>query len=211
MERKVIEMNDLSCKPNKMQTLSIGMRAHDFHEGLKETSSSAPKEIFFGKTLLIGKAASLAMHLRDSGKLYIENMALQYAASSLGIGSLELDRVLRELEILSFLSVVRSGDQIKRIDVKVPELRSGYAELGERWQQLNPTDVEVAALLSLDTLYQGPQKEDWLRNALNLDPRSYSIMGDVMQAGQCSSRDRTLGKHRTYSRRWQLMALPTTI
>ncbi|MGA2667920.1 MAG: hypothetical protein ABSF32_03275, partial [Ignavibacteria bacterium] len=62
-----------------MDPLIIGLRAQDFHESLKNTTTFGPKEVKFKKTILIGKAATLAMHLR--GLLYIDIYEhLEYAA-----------------------------------------------------------------------------------------------------------------------------------
>ncbi len=95
-----------------MDSLIVGLRAQDCHEGLKNTSPFGPKDVHYKKTLLIGKAASLAMHLR--GLLFIQDYSqLEYAAASLGISSLEIDTVLRELEEVDFISVVRSGDNVR--------------------------------------------------------------------------------------------------
>src|SRR5436305_12481469 len=106
-----------------MENLIIGLRTQDFHESLKITSTFGPKDVHYGKTLLVGKEASLAMHLR--GLLFIDDeKQLKYAASTLGIGSLELPAVLHELEEIDFLTVVRSGERIRRIDIRVPEFRS---------------------------------------------------------------------------------------
>ena len=131
--------------------LKVGLRTQDFHESLKITGSFGPKDVHFKKTLLIGKAASLAMHLR--GLLYIDDLQqLEYAASSLGISSLELSAVLTELEEVDFAKVVKSGSQFKRLEIRIPEFRSGYEELGERWLLLKPGEVEQAAVTTLDQL-----------------------------------------------------------
>ncbi len=85
-----------------MDSLLIGLRSQDIHESLKNTSTFGPKEVHYRKTLLIGKAASLAMHLR--GLLYIKDyIQLEYAAASLGISSIELPTVLHELEEIGFI------------------------------------------------------------------------------------------------------------
>jgi hypothetical protein len=61
-----------------MDKLAVGLRTQDLHEGLREIKAYGPKEAHFGTTLLIGKAGTLAMHLR--GLLYIDNYTvLKYA------------------------------------------------------------------------------------------------------------------------------------
>src|SRR5438552_2805946 len=169
-----------------MENLIVGLRTQDFHESLKVTSTFGPKDVHYEKTLLVGKAASLAMHLR--GLLFIEDeKQLKYAASTLGISSLELPAVLHELEEVDFLSVVKSGDRIKRVDIRVPEFRSGYAELGERWKQLEPSEIEQASIATLEDLYKGPLPLSDLKQSLDLDPTSFSILRDVMTSGQLLS------------------------
>lgn len=166
-----------------MDPLLIGLRTQDFHESLKVVSTFGPKEVKFKNTLLIGKAASLAMHLR--GLLYINHLEqLEYAAASLGINSLELPVVLRELEVLDFIRLTKSGDEIKRIDVKVPEFRSGYAELGQRWLQLRPNEIEQGGVETLETLHHGPVTMSSLQNQVALHNRDFAIMNDVMKCGQ---------------------------
>src|SRR5438477_2013076 len=100
-----------------MNSLLIGLRAQDFHESLKTTAAFGPKEVYYEKTLLIGKAATLAMHLR--GLIYTTDYdQLKFAAASLGIGSLELPSVLHELEEVNFVSVVRDGDTFRRLEIR---------------------------------------------------------------------------------------------
>ena len=164
--------------------LVIGLRTQDFHESLRGTTTFGPKEVEFRTTLLVGKAASLAMHLR--GLPFVDNVqSLSYAASSLGIGGLELDAVLRVLEELNFVSVARgTGGGIKRVDVRVPEYRSGYADLGRRWRELSPGGLEQVGISTLQWLHGTPVPEDQLIQWSGLDARGYGVLKDVMAAGK---------------------------
>ena len=176
----------------------MGLRAQDFHESLKNVATFGPKEVKFKNTLLIGKAASLAMHLR--GLLYVSDLEqLEYAAASLGINSLELPVVLKELEVIDFVRVTRANDAIKRIDIKVPEFRSGYAELGKRWHDLHPNEIEQAGVSTLEWLCQGPQAVQSLKASLGLNPRDYSILNDVMRSGQLLATQTVDGQPTAYS------------
>jgi hypothetical protein len=166
-----------------MDKLDIGLRTQDFHEGLRETKAFGPKEAYFENTLLIGKAGVLAMHLR--GLLYIDDyIVLKFAAGQLGIGALELPAVLRELEEVDFIRVIRSGEQIKRIDIRVPEFRNGYEDLGVRWQDLGPSEIEQAGVETLQGLMRLPIKEADLIRSLGIKPEEYAILRDVMENGQ---------------------------
>ena len=158
--------------------------AQDFHESLRVTSVSGPKEVAFEHTLLIGKAACLAMHLK--GLLYVDNLTqLKYVAASLGIPALELPAVIRVLEDVAFVSVVKSGEEIKRVECRIPEFRSGYEDLGERWLQLRPTEVERAGVSSLTELYRTPVLlPDFKASLTGLSKPDFAILKDVMQSGQ---------------------------
>lgn len=181
-----------------MDSLIVGLRAQDCHEGLKNTSPFGPKDVHYKKTLLIGKAASLAMHLR--GLLFITDYTqLEYAAASLGITSLEIDVVLRELEEVDFISVVRSGDNVRRIDIRVPEFRSGYTDLGERWKQLKPSEIEQASINVLNLLYKGPNDHSHLMRSLGLGRTEESILLDVMESGLLIAREIVDGQPLIYT------------
>lgn len=180
-----------------MDNLLIGLRAQDFHEGLRHTGAFGPKDVHYAKTLLIGKAASLAMHLR--GLLFIENMTqLQYAASSLGIGA-ELPLVLRELEEVDFLSIIKAGDEIRRIDLRVPEFKSGYSDLGERWKILKPSEIESASVIALDRLYKGPVPRAKLIDSFGFSGSGSSILFDIMKQGNLLSEQPVDGQPITYT------------
>lgn len=166
-----------------MDKLSIGLRTQDFHEGLRETKTFGPKEAYFEKTLRIGKASVLAMHLR--GLQYVDDyMALKFAAAQLGIGGSELPLILRELEEVDFVRVKHARTEIERVDIRVPEFSTGYEDLGTRWEDLNPSEIERAGVESLQNLLQIPKKEVDLIQSLGLDSTEFSIVRDVMRDGQ---------------------------
>ena len=166
-----------------MDKLAVGLRTQDFHEGLREIKPYGPKEAHFGTTLLIGKAGTLAMHLR--GLLYVDNYTvLKYAAGQLGIGALELPTVLHELEEVDFVSVIKAGEQIKRVDIRVPEFRDGYEDLGSRWQDLGPSEIEQVSVDTLQNLLQLPIEEEKLIKILGMKSEEYAILRDVMENGQ---------------------------
>jgi hypothetical protein len=176
---------------------NAALRAQDFQEALKETTVFGPTEVHFGKTLLIGKAASLAMHFK--GLPYIDDYnSLQYAAAELGIRSLELPAVLHELEVVNFVSLVKSDDQIKRVDIRVPEFRNGYEELSTRWSDLKPTETEQAGVLTLNNLLTLPMKESELAN-LGVSSTDLAVLRDVMQAGQLIRFETVSGNRFLYS------------
>lgn len=165
-----------------MNNVSIALRAQDFHEGLRHIGAFGPKEANYSNTLLIGKAASLAMHLR--GLIYIKDIKqLMYAASALGIGQ-ELPLVLQELEEVDFVSIVKNGSKIKRIDIRIPEFHDGYTELGARWKLLEPTELEEVSLAALNRLYQGPIPQRNLLSEFKTSKTEEGVLLDIMKSGQ---------------------------
>lgn len=180
-----------------IDNVSIGLRTQDFHEALKETKAFGPKEANFGTTLLIGKCASIAMHLK--GLLYIDDYtALMYAAAELGVTAIELREVLHQLEVVDFVRLVKSGAKVVRVDIRVPEFRSGYEDLGELWKTLHPTEMEQAGLLTLSNLLSSPSPEASL-TALGLDSSALASMQDVMSSGQLIRSQTVSGERLLYT------------
>ncbi|MBU2702936.1 hypothetical protein Ga0466249_004071 [Sporomusaceae bacterium BoRhaA] len=180
-----------------MKSHNIALRAQDFQEALKETSSFGPKEVHFRNTILIGKAASLSMHLK--GLNYIEDIdGLMYAAAELGITSIELEIVLRQLEEVDFISVIKSGTDIKRVDIRVPVFRNAYEDLGNLWSSKNPTETEKFGVELLDKLLISPIKEEIFVNT-GLSPTGVAILKDVMTAGQLIKIEPVSGEKIVYS------------
>lgn len=181
-----------------MNNLDFGLRTQDFHEGLRETKPFGPKEAYFSNTLLIGKAAVLAMHLR--GLLYIDDYTiLKFAAGQLGIGGIELPVVLKELQEIDFVSVIQRGDKITRVDIRVPEFRTGYEELGDRWKTLSPTEIEQAGVETLQGLLTRPINESHLIDTLGMKPEEFSIIRDVMESAQLLNIQTISGEKIVYS------------
>lgn len=177
------------------------MRAQDFHDALRNFQSFGSKEAYFGKTLTIGKAASLAMHLR--GIPYISGYdSLVYIGSSLGITFTELDRVLKELQEVDFVRIVQDDptdtSTIRRLDVRVPVFSNAYADLGQRLAELKPTEIEAAGISTLDELISSPKDYESLEN-IGLDRKRLAIMTDVMGSAQLMRIQPVSGKRIAFS------------
>ena len=61
-----VQMYGSKSMPNELSKSTIGLRAQESHEGLKDITAFGLKEAYLEKTILIGKAASLATHLRST-------------------------------------------------------------------------------------------------------------------------------------------------
>lgn len=180
-----------------MDTKNIALRAQDFHEALRVTTTSGAKDLYFENTLLIGKAATLAMHFR--GLLYVDKIdSLKYAAAELGIPSLELPIILNHLQEVDFVRVANSAHGIKRVDIRVPEFRSGYEDLGRHWQNLRPSEIEQAGVTILDQLMRLPIKETAFAGQ-GLDPTCMAVIKDVLGAGQLICTQTVAGESMLYT------------
>lgn len=63
-----------------MELKNAALRAQYFHEALKETTPFGPSAVHFRQTLLIGKAATLAMQFKDLPYIHYGD-SLLYAAA----------------------------------------------------------------------------------------------------------------------------------
>lgn len=166
----------------ELSKISIGIRAQEFHEGLKDIVNFPLKDMYLPKTMLVGKAATLATHLK--GLDYVSDyQALIGLASQLGISGIELRRVLRELEEVDFATVIETNAEVKRLELRIPELRSGYEELGERWLQLRPDEIEQASISTLENIAFFPQKEAEIKSKLGLDDKDFDVVLTVGKSG----------------------------
>jgi len=159
-----------------MDKRKIGLRIHDVAEGLKDhqTTGAATQ---FKNTLLLGKAASLALHLK--GHDVLENMeSFEYAAGELGIG-LELEYVLRELEEIEFIRRPNN----KKIEVNVPVFVDAYEILAERWLDLNPKDSERKTISILNKIENNPIVTSRIVDEFALDERESRIIYELGGSG----------------------------
>ncbi|MGA2668700.1 MAG: hypothetical protein ABSF32_07250, partial [Ignavibacteria bacterium] len=113
--------------------------------------------------------------------------------------SIELPAVLRELEEIDFISIIRSGDTIKRVDLRIPEFRSGYTDLGERWKLIKPSEIEEASILMLNTLLQGPKERENFVKSIGIGSSEESIIFDVMESGSLVDTRTVDGKPMIYT------------
>lgn len=185
----------------KLSKSNIGIRAQEFHEGLKDIVNYPLKEMYLPTTIQVGKAATLATHLK--GRDYVDDyQALIGLASQLGISGIELRQVLRELEEIDFVKVVESGSgigSIKRVELKIPELRDGYEELGERWLELHPSEIEQASVTVLDEVASFPQGEVNLRSTMGLSDKDFGIILNIGASGLLIDRFSNDGEELLYS------------
>lgn len=132
--RRLINMPKIT-----LDAAATGIRVLDIEHGLRQIQPTGLIENELANILLLGKAANLGLHLRDLNVVKIK--PLKYMAAELGIRGTELDTVLREMEELGWARVPGTGDN-RRVEVTVPLLKPGFEDIGERWRDLGPTEIE---------------------------------------------------------------------
>lgn len=123
-----------------MDNKSIGIRSLDIQTGLYKYNDPI-LDLKIGETILIGKAASLASHLR--GIQVIEDYeALKALASKVGISSTELVGVLEILHEIEYVRIVGKKRRPTKIEVLITIFEETYDLLGEKWKDDNPDEFE---------------------------------------------------------------------
>jgi hypothetical protein len=164
-----------------IEEYKIGIRCQDVQHGLRDVQASGPL-IDLQNTLLIGKCATLSMHLK--GLNYVEDIrALKYMAGELGITSFEFEPVLSELQTIDFIRIVKSEHGIKRIEITVPELRDGYEDLGRRWGDLKPTEIENKAINLIDCVSTIPVSLAKAKTTFRLTDKEIDIISEIGKQG----------------------------
>ncbi|MBP1926692.1 hypothetical protein J2Z76_002562 [Sedimentibacter acidaminivorans] len=123
-----------------MDNRSIGIRSLDIQTGLYKYSDPI-LDLKIGETILIGKAASLASHLR--GIQVIEDYeALKALASKLGINATELLSVLEILHEIEYIRIIGNKRKPTKIEVLIKIFEETYDLLGEKWKDDKPDEFE---------------------------------------------------------------------
>lgn len=142
-----------------MDNKSIGIRSLDIQTGLYKYSDPI-LDLKIGETILIGKAASLASHLR--GIQVIEDYeALKALASKLGINATELLSVLEILHEIEYIRVIGNKRKPSKIEVLITIFEETYDLLGEKWKDDNPDEFEKKMVEIINDLsnYRVSQQE----------------------------------------------------
>lgn len=158
----------------------IAIRAHDMHHGLSLKTGGLLSRV--KTTRRVGACAQLATVIKDQE--IIENYAqLEAAAGEIGIDELLLERCLGDLEEIEFVRLKKSGDEVRRVDVKVPLLDGIYGRLGELWDARKPTDFERVGIGILDDVATMPQKATEIQRRYNLNVNDMEALKDLGAAG----------------------------
>lgn len=158
-----------------------GLRVLDIEHGLRGIQSTGLIEAELANTLLLGKATNLALHLRGLNVVPAE--PLRYMAGEIGVRGTELGPVLHELEEIGWVRIVETGGKIKRVEVLVPALRDGFETIGERWDDLGPTEIEEASVAVLADAIARPFGYVDLEDRLGLDAKLAGVVLEIGDTG----------------------------
>jgi hypothetical protein len=158
----------------------IAIRAHDMHHGLSLKTGGLLSRV--KTTRIVGACAQLSTVIKDQE--VIENYSqLEAAAGEIGIDELLLERCLKDLEEVEFVRLKKSGDEITRIDVKVPLLDGIYGRLGELWVARKPSEFEQVGIGILDEVATMPQKATDIQERYGLSLNDMGALKDLGTAG----------------------------
>jgi hypothetical protein len=159
----------------------IAGRLQEINEGLMSQSGGLV-EAHFRKSKRIGAAARLCNVLRGQDVLDNYEM-LAAAAGELGIFADTLDRALSVLEEIGYVTVHKSGGDIKKVEERIPLLSDRYELIGQKWMDIGPSEIERATITVLDDLLIAPQRERDVQKKHNLDAKAFGIIADVGRSG----------------------------
>jgi len=108
---------------------------------------------------------------------------LAAAAGELGISADTLDRALSELEEIGYVTLYKSGGDIRKVEERIPLLSDRYELIGQKWLDSKPSEIEMGAIVLLDDLLMAPQRERDVQKKHNFDSDSFKIIADVGKSG----------------------------
>lgn len=127
-----------------MKNIQIGVRALDIHSGLYSYQDEII-DLKLRNTVIIGKAASLASHLR--GVQVVEKFdGLIVLASKLGISAAELQPVLEILNDIEYVKIIGPKWNPTKIEVLISKFDTTFDRLGESWKSFSPAEFEQKAV-----------------------------------------------------------------
>jgi DNA-binding transcriptional ArsR family regulator len=155
----------------------IAGRLQEVNEGLVSQTGGLI-ESHFRKAKRLGAAARMCNVLR--GQDVIDNyQMLAAAAGELGIQADTLDRALAELEEIGYVTLHKSGGEIRKVEERIPLLSNRYDLIGQKWLNIKPDEIEQATIELLDDLLVAPQRQRDLQRKHGLDRQSFKIISDV--------------------------------
>lgn len=173
-----------------MDSRVVGLRAQDVYSGLQtvdQTSGIIAAEL--DATRLTGMAATVAANIKGIDLIKDPKTLTVIAAQQWGIDSFALPRVREVLEEIGYITQHKSAHgKVTEIDEHIPLLHDDlYERLGSHWRNNQPSELDEAAVDSLETLAAAPMRLSDLRERIgDLDTAKHLL--DIGEAAQFTRR-----------------------
>lgn len=165
-----------------MDKTTIAARLQDLNEGLVRQSGGLV-EANYRKTKRFGASTRICNLIRGQD-VVSDYTSLVAAAGELGIGADTLDASLGILEEIGYVSLHKSGGDIRKIEERIPLLSDRFEAIGERWEDSGPSEIETATLNLLDDLLVAPNRSRTLCKRHSIDSKAFDIIRDVGNSGE---------------------------
>jgi hypothetical protein len=173
-----------------MDSKLVGLRAQDVYSGLQtvdQTSGLIAAEL--EATRLTGMAATVAANIKGIDLIKDPKVLTVIAAQQWGIDSFALPSVLEVLQEVGYVTLHEDGrKRVTRIDEHIPLLHDNlYEQLGAHWQTNQPSELDRAAVESLDLLAEAPRRLSDLSSDIG-DPTTVERMLQIGNEAQFAKR-----------------------
>lgn len=152
------------------------LRAHDIQPGVAGVKSGLVN-LHMSKTKTIGAAAQIASLLRGRQVAGMEGLIV--AAGDLGIDEHLLSLGLKELQELEYIRLIGSKERIKAVEASIHSSERTYLDLGARFEQLGPTELEQVALSVVDDMAEIPMRTVDIQSRHDLNTRDLTTVKDL--------------------------------
>ncbi|HEU5064018.1 MAG TPA: hypothetical protein VFT79_12840 [Solirubrobacterales bacterium] len=144
-----------------MDSKLVGLRAQDVYSGLQtvdQTSGLIAAEL--DTTRLTGMAATVAANIKGIDLIKDPKVLKVIAAQQWGIDSFALPQVLQVLQEVDYVTLHEDRHKnVTRIEEHIPLLHDNlYERLGSHWQSNQPSELDRAAVDSLELLAEAPRR-----------------------------------------------------
>ncbi len=173
-----------------MNSRVVGLRAQDVYSGLQtvdQTSGIIAAEL--DDTRLTGMAATVAANIKGIDLIKDPKVLTIIAAQQWGIDSFALPGVLEVMQEVGYVTLHKDvRGKVSEIDEHIPLLHDDlYERLGSHWRDSGPSELDQAAVQSLETLAGAPVRLSVLRDTIG-DPDTLKHLLEIGEAAQFARR-----------------------
>jgi hypothetical protein len=173
-----------------MESRVVGLRAQDVYSGLQtvdQTSGIIAAEL--DATRLTGMAATVAANIKGIDIIKDPRTLKIIAAQQWGIDSFALPRVLEVLQEVDYVTLREDArGKTVEIDEHIPLLHDDlYDRLGSHWAGSDPSELDEAAVSSLERLAGAPMRMSQLSAEIG-DEETLARLLEIGEAAQFARR-----------------------